>query len=360
MKKVVHLMTNLGCGGLEKVVVNTINATHQHVSHFIISLTDDLTMASELPENVKIFVVHKKEGRDLSVYRKILQLLQNIQADVVNTYNFGTMEYQVLAWIAGCKKRVHIDHGLGGDPTDGRGYSRRLFRKVVGLLLDAYVVVSDDLKKFITDKVGIQSDKVHLIRNGITLESSEHQPESSMGGLTLMTVGRLVEVKNQQALIRAAHQWNKNNPLRLPVHVMLVGDGVLRKELEQLTVDIGAQATTHFMGQSMSPWQYATQADAFILTSLYEAMPMTILEAMARSIPVLCAEVGGVGDFISNKEAILFTGDNDRELYLAIDYLYDLPDFARRQLGVQGFNFVQNNFSLQKMTDSYLSIWTTH
>lgn len=355
---ILHIVPSLGCGGMEKVLVDLICASSAQVRHTIISLSDDVTMAGALPEGVVVSITPKKEGQDLKIHLTLFQLLRKHRPDVVNTYNFGTMEYQWLAALCGCRRRVHVDHGLGGDPSHGNSQWRRKFRKMISGLLDAYIVVSEDLRDWVTHVVGVPSNKVHLIRNGVLIPTERHQaPQRKDVGLSLITVGRMVEVKNQQALIRAAARWNREHPTLPPVHIHLVGDGVLRPELEEIARQSGSVKTTHFWGQTLTPWAHANRADAFILTSLYEAMPMTILEAMSRSCPVLCAKVGGIGDFISPNEAVLFEGGSDAALYQSIDQFYHLPREDRAALAERGKVFVSTHYSQQRMAEQYLKAW---
>lgn len=358
MKRIVHVMSSFGCGGLEKVVLNILSHSHLQYKHTVISLSSDVVMAETLPSDVELIIIDKKDGKDLGFHLKLFKQFSLLKPDIVTTYNFGCLEYQFVARLSGCKHCVHIDHGHGGDRSEGKDFVKRKFRRLMSVFLNQYIVVSDDLKDFVTNIVGVPARKVHLIRNGIRIDGGRHQPANASGsGLSLMTVGRLVEVKNQQALIRMAHEWNVKNPGKKAVHVHLVGDGELRGELEGLAQRIGAFETTHFHGQTMTPWSYANQSDAFIMTSLYEAMPMAILESMSIACPVMCSKVGGIGDFLSNNEAVLFEGKSDSALYDAIDAFYHMPDHERQKLGLSGFNFVLQKYSQEKMVSDYLQVW---
>jgi hypothetical protein len=92
--------------------------------------------------------------------------LKKISPDEINTYNLGTIEYHVTAFLSGVKTRVHSDHGHGGDAQDGLNKKNNFIRKVSSFFINDYVVVSQDLMDWVTKVVGVKPCVLHLIQFG--------------------------------------------------------------------------------------------------------------------------------------------------------------------------------------------------
>ena len=149
-KSIVHLVYSFGCGGLEKVIANLINhSTEYDVEHVLISLTDDISMLEQVDKKIKFFVLGKKSGNDIRTHVKLFSLLKEIKPQTINTYNFGTIEYHLVAKLAGVPIRVHSDHGRGGDDPAGRNKLHNTFRKFIANFITEYIVVSYDLFQWV-------------------------------------------------------------------------------------------------------------------------------------------------------------------------------------------------------------------
>ena len=129
----------------------------------------------------------------------------------------------------------------------------------------------------------------------------------------ILTVARLTGVKNLQLLIRAlaalAEVRNESN-WRLDI----VGSGPRREELAALAVTLGVRSQTVFHGQVARGemlWDFYDRADVFVLPSRSEGTPKVLLEAMARGVPVIASNVGGIPTTVGNNERGLLFGDND-------------------------------------------------
>lgn len=356
--RIVHLVYSFGCGGLEKVISNLINhSQHQpNLEHTILSLTDDVSMASELPDNVDVVCLNKKPGKDLLFYYRLYAALKKLSPTVLHTYNFGTIEYHPIAKMAGIKICVHADHGMGGDDPSGQNKSHNMVRKVVAPFIDHYIVVSDVLKTWAINVIGIPKEKVDFVFNGVLV--GEARPKYTQGfnaslPFKLLTVGRCVDVKNQEMLIRAYHTAVNKRP-DLHIHLTIVGDGPKFDELKQLRDELGMTNNISLPGLQMDIPKYMKACDGFILSSKYEAMPMTVLEAMAQTRPVICPKVGGVCDFINDDEAILTPANDESALADAIISLYDMNESERRLLAVRGHKATSERYNVGSMVERYM------
>jgi glycosyltransferase involved in cell wall biosynthesis len=98
------------------------------------------------------------------------------------------------------------------------------------------------------------------------------------------------------------------------------------------------------------------KADLFVLCSVYEAMPMTILEAMACQLPVIATNVGGVSHMISNNEAWIIESNNADVLANAIATAYSEKRLAQTK-AEQGLKLVEDKYSIEQMVKAYMNLY---
>ncbi len=354
-KKVVHLVYSMGCGGLEKVIVNLINGSYEEVEHNIISLTPEFEMTAGIIPDIKIFCLDKKPGKDIGCHFRLYKLLKQLSPDAINTYNFGTIEYHVTAYLAGVKTRVHSDHGHGGDAQDGLNKKNNFIRKVSSYFIDDYVVVSQDLMDWVTKVVKVKPGRLHLIQNGVEVPSSiSIKKPTATGEKVICTVGRLDPVKNQPLLLKAFKQVLQSTTL--PVTLKIVGDGPERNALEALAVSLDIQRHVEFMGYREDVREQLESCDVFVLSSHYEAMPMTILECMAIGRPVVTTDVGGIRHFINERYASFVAPGDTRGL--ADEILNKLNETLETASQINNaHNLVLEKYSLNAMAKRYSEIY---
>jgi glycosyltransferase involved in cell wall biosynthesis len=95
------------------------------------------------------------------------------------------------------------------------------------------------------------------------------------------------------------------------------------------------------------------KADVFVLSSLYEAMPMTILEAMANKVPVICTNVGGISQFISEQEAWFARSDDIASLSKRLVEIRE-DNNSREQKVNKAYKLVRENYGIDNMVNQYM------
>lgn len=355
---VAHLTQSFGCGGLEKVIVNTINHSshYKNVKHIVISLTSDVGMKSELPPNVEVVTLNKRDGIDLRVHKALYMLLKEKRVTIFHTYNFCTIEYHMVAKACGISRRIHADHGLGGDDSQGTNYKRLLLRRAMSQLIHKYVVVSDDLKKWVISDVGVKEDKVDFVFNGVKLLPKKMVNAARKDDLVLTIIGRLAPVKNHERLFKSLAELRKLHP-GFSLICNVVGEGPDANKLEGIVNELQLEDVVIFHGLKMDVAPFLDAADVFILSSDYEAMPMTVLEAMSNSTPVICPKVGGVTDFISASEAILAEPHSTESLVECLLRFNSMNTNERQCLVDNGHDLVSRNYSIEKMVERYFTLY---
>ena len=358
--KVVHLVYSFGIGGLERVIVNLINNSKElDAEHHIVTLIDDHAFASHLEPKVCMHSLNKKDGKDLLCHFRLFKLLKKLNPDVVHTYNFGTIEYQAVAWLAGVPVRVHAEHGRESSYKkidNPQKYER--FRKLMIPFLNYFVVVSKDLQSWGQTRLGLTDKKLKLIFNGISLsEFSCNENIEQSKDFTFASVGRLVDVKNHELLINAFHRSMEIDSTLSQAKLVIVGDGPNMSALKQQINDLKLGSNVTLTGHCGDIPSILNRSNVFVLSSRYEAMPMTALEAMACRLPVIGPRVGGVEFILNNKVNGLLVEPNEVEkMASALVYAFQHKD-ELITMGINGRAMVESDFSVDAMCKNYIELY---
>ena len=139
----------------------------------------------------------------------------------------------------------------------------------------------------------------------------------------IITTSRLVQKNAVDILIKAAAEL-KNINSELKFKLLILGDGKLKKVLEKLTADLGLKENVLFLGfiPQEEIYVYLGIADIFVRPSRSEGLGNSFLEAMAVRVPIIGTNVGGIPDFLKDKETGLFCKvDDPRDLAEKIEML---------------------------------------
>ena len=304
---VVHIIYALSTGGLENGLVNIINrCPTDRYRHAIICLTTADDFANRISvDGVAVYQLHKREGHDLGMYRRLRALLRELRPDIVHSRNLAALESQLAGIALPRIKRVHGEHGREISDVDGTNRKYLFLRRLMRFFMHRYITVSKDLENWLISFVGVRPEIVTQVYNGVdtaaftpaTVKPLALLPRHWQGRddiLVLGTVGRLTPVKDQQLLLRALAGLTEQFPdLASRLRLMVVGDGPLAEELNRLSVDLGLGDNVWFAGDRADVPELLGAIDVFVLPSLGEGISNTVLEAMASGLPVVATAVGG-------------------------------------------------------------------
>ncbi|KLV01003.1 glycosyltransferase [Photobacterium aphoticum] len=367
-RSVVHIVHGFHIGGLEKLIVNCINKMGNHYQHTIISLTsasDDI--AKQLNYPVKVIALDKPPGNSARLYPLLYKHLRTLNPDIVQTYNLATIEYQCIAALARIPIRIHAEHGRDTYDPFGKVKKYRYLRKICAPFIHHVVAVSDDLYQWLAHDVGIPENKLILIRNGINTEHFQPAASSRPSDknvtafphtFTFGHVARLQSVKNQQLLILAYQSACEQSPtFAEDTQLVLVGDGDQRAALEQLAAQSTSGAQIHFAGSQTDMREQYARFDAFVLSSIAEGIPLTLLESMSMGIPHIVTNVGGIGEvIIDGCTGIGVPSENQAALTTALLEFYHQKNQLPK-MGASARHRIEASFSENSMVEAYKTLY---
>ncbi|TPH13286.1 TIGR03088 family PEP-CTERM/XrtA system glycosyltransferase [Litorilituus lipolyticus] len=351
---IVHLIYRLDIGGLERVMLNCINKlAGEPYKHVIISLTDANHFAQDQESPLEVFCLNKKQGNDFSVHFKLFKLLKQIQPHILHSYNLSTIEYHPIAWLAGVPGHIHAEHGRDIADPQGLNKKHNFLRKLMAYFIQRYICVSEDLFQWLISTVGIPQNKALLIQNGIDTEQFNLAKKDS-DSIRLAIVARISPVKDHYNLLKALVILQGKVGLQDMPQVSVVGDGTQKAELEKFCQS-NKLTSVNFLGARDDIAQIISETDIFVLSSLAEGIPMTILEAMSGKTAVVSTAVGGIPEVITDGvEGFLVEKSNPEALASAIKKYLDEPELIAKH-GEKGRERILNHFNEKNMVQAYLN-----
>lgn len=367
---IVHLMHRFDTGGLENGVVNLINhLPPARYRHLVVALTEVTDFKRRLHDpQVRCLGLGKGPGHGARLYPRLWRLLRDERPAIVHSRNLAALEMQVAAWAARVPVRLHGEHGRDVDDLDGSSVKHQRIRRLYAPFVGRYVALSQDLERYLVDRVGIGAQRIEQIYNGVDAErfrpaadgpaAIAGAPFAAPGHWLIGTVGRLQAVKHQTLLAQAFARAIALAPgLRDRVRLVVVGDGPLRQPVEAALVAGGVRDLAWLPGERSDVPDIMRGLNCFVLPSLAEGISNTILEAMASGLPVLATDVGGNAELVTHgSTGEVLPSDDTEAMAQAIVRLAQQPGRAAA-MGQAGRADIERRFSLQAMVAAYQSLY---
>ena len=370
MPLIAHIIHHLGIGGLENGLVNLINSIPgNRYRHAVICLAGYSDFADRIArDDVRIFDLAKRPGKDIGCYYRLFKLIRQLQPRIVHTRNFGTLDSQFVAAMAGVDYRIHGEHGWDVGDLHGTLEKTVFLRRMSRAVVHRYTAVSKHMADWLQNEIRIPAVKVTQIYNGIDADkfrpSYENELVPGSGGgdhsdtVVIGTVGRLDPIKDHLTLLRAFDSLVNRSPSRSrKLQLVIVGAGEMQQKLDQFVSERQLDACITFAGASDDVASLLRRFDIFVLPSLNEGISNTILEAMATGLPVLASSAGGNPELV--QEGItgsLFAPGDAKRLADLISTYVDSPDLRRAQ-GSAGRVRAIEDFGMDAMVDRYLYLY---
>lgn len=364
---VAHVIYRLGVGGLENGLINLINRMPaERYRHLIVCIDDYTDFRYRITrQDVRVHALHKRPGRDLRLFPRLLGLLRRERPAVVHSRNLAGLDALLPALLAGVRHRVHGEHGRDADDADGTNPRPRRLRRLHRPLVSHYIALSGELERYLRERIGVPPERISRIHNGV--DTDRFTPGratlpvrgfSDPACLVLGTVGRLDAVKSQVHLVEAMGLLRERNPRLAPrLRLALVGDGPLRSRVESRVRELGLGDRVWMAGSRDDVHELMRGFDLFVLPSLAEGISNTILEAMACGLPVVATDVGGNPELVEAGRTGLLVPPADPAAMAQAMETYALDADLRRRAGVLARDRAERVFSLDAMVAGYLGVY---
>jgi glycosyltransferase involved in cell wall biosynthesis len=229
--------------------------------------------------------------------------------------------------------------------------------RLVSTCVDRYLAVSRQVATQLRERFGVRADKITQVPNAVALDRfpravspAAARPADPAVPHTVLTVARLDPQKGLHDLVAAA-------ALVPEARVMVVGEGPERPALETEIARLGRGARFHLLGFRSDVPDLLAASDLFVLPSLFEGLPLSILEAMAAGKPVVATAIGGNDEaVVDGATGLLVPPGDPRALADAIRALLRDPE-RRRRLGEAGRRRAEAEFSAPEMVRRVAAVY---
>lgn len=293
--KLMHLMATLGMGGAEKVVLDLSRLTNRATFEVtVVSLTDrQELLPSFLDNNINVEILHTKRTIN-SVWHSLNQLIKLVERYKIDILHAHLTHANILATLLKLRfpklKLVFTPHS-----TNLGSKLRETFVRVTKKIRDGDILFSESMKK------NIYRQDVAIIPNGI--DSAQFRLNcTKFAPFTFICIGRLESVKNQIALIDPILQLKKRG---YQFQVLLIGEGVERTAIEKAIQEHELQDCVRLLGLRRDIPKLCNQAHCLLIPSLWEGLPIALLEGGASGLPIISVNVGSIPILLNKKTGYL-------------------------------------------------------
>lgn len=354
-------------GNIPSLIPVILGINPQKYETIGIYLTKNSDTPNLLEQNgKKVFFVSQKPKLPFFraiAFLKLSKILKDQGVDILHCHHHISTVYGVIAGrLAKTPVILSHVHGLGRT----RNFRRKLLNRFILSKVDRILTVSQAVK---TDV--LQNNPFLPVANVINVGNSIdydyfasakfdkkilHEkfgvpPESFVFG----TAGRLAPTKGQQYLIEAFANVKKTYP---DIHLLIAGQGELQDELKKTASILGCDSYIHFLGKVTNMPEFYYACDAFVLPSIAEGMPRTVLEAMACGTFCVASSVGGIPEILdSARLGMLVPVKNTNALADAMKKIINMPQSEKTAITAAAKEHTKTNYNhsmrIKKIEDIY-------
>lgn len=340
--KILEIIPQLSQGGAERFVVDLCNElSMRHDVTLVVLHNIDKTgfFLKEISTRVKVFSMNKRKGFDLGLFFKLRSLVKKENPDVVHTH-LRAIVYSFLAYLNPLHtKYIHTVHNdAAKEASDGISRLCRKFAFKTKRVVP--ITISEESKKSFIDFYGITPPMIYNGRPAYKKSTDFQNVKQELNSLRtnpdvpiIVNVARVCPQKNQLMLAKAVEDLNqKGKNIELAI-IGRIDDSPYSEELRDFK-----SSHVHLLGTRNNPRDYIKAADAFCLSSLYEGMPITLIECFSVGTIPICTPVGGIKNMIEDgKNGILSTGVSQREIEESLMRFIDMSNKEKEIMKLNSF-----------------------
>jgi L-malate glycosyltransferase len=355
----VQVIYTLEIGGVEKLAVTIgANLDRSRFRPAICALDGDGVLAEELVRHGIPYHVLWRKGIEAGVLARLYRCFRQDNVRIVHTHQFPQLLFSLLPAKAYGAKIVHTEHEFYLYRNNAR--ARRLFKQLVRFC-SALTVVGPEVARYYVEELGVPPQRIHVIPNGVDLDQFNFAGPESRRRLGLSSdevifgiVGRIEPEKDHRNLLQAFRTLVDH---RQAVRLLIVGDGSLRAELESYSRSLGLEQNVTFLGARNDIPEVLAALDVFVLSSVHEGVPLSVVEAMGAGKPIIATDVGGLRLLVKPSfNGLLVPAADPAALEAAMSDLTGNPTL-REEMGARSRQIARDSFSVSTMINRYQEIY---
>jgi L-malate glycosyltransferase len=358
-----QLLIGLGMGGAEVLAARMARRLRDRFRFVFACLDEQGVLGGELrAEGFPVHVLGRRAGVDWRCCRRLAALVKSERVTVVHAHQYTPFFYATASRLPRrCPPVAFTEHGrwFPDFPRPKRIVANRM---LLGPR-DRVIGVGESVRQSLIRNEGINSRRVEVIYNGVNLEAYSAQPPSPMeiaearremgvgeADFVVIQVARLDHLKDHVTAIETFNRVVAQCP---GAKLVLVGEGPERAKIEEAVQRLDLGCSVRMIGLRQDVPRLIRAADLFLLTSISEGIPLTLIEAMAARVPVVSTRVGGVVEVVEeDRNGLLAASGDAPALAKHVLRLAGNPAL-RREFGERGRLRAEAMFSETRMIDQY-------
>lgn len=340
--KILHLITGLNPGGAEKVVFDLSRSLKKlGYDIFVIGISDKNYLLNQFLKakiNARTLNITKSVPSFFEGLKKLYLFIKKNHIKVVHAHMHHALMMAILIKFAIPKlKIVFTSHSFNVGSR-----KRELIIKCSKIFRDIDIIFSRRMWKSIYKK------KAVVIPNGIETSIYEMDiPKNKV--FTFVCIGRLELVKNHKFLVDVAVELQ--NDFEFEIH--FVGEGYLKDDLVKYTREMNVEKIFKFLGFRTDINTICNQSHVFLLPSLWEGMPISILEAGSSILPIIATPVGSIPELIDQNMGYL---SEIKDFKNTMKFVYHNYDEAMRKAILLNKR-IKNHYDLGSITQMHIDVY---
>jgi glycosyltransferase involved in cell wall biosynthesis len=304
-------------------------------------------------------------GHDLTAIRDLRDVIREHRPHIVHTHTAKAGAVGRIAAVTARLQRppviVHTFHGhvLRGYFNAPRAELFRQVERALARKTDRLIAVSPEVRDELVSFGVAPPEKFEIVRLGLDLERRAIAPSGAGAAvrrglgvpaerLLVGWFGRMTEIKRVDDLLAAFARAREGD---VDAELLLAGDGPLRQTLARQAIQLGIADRTHFLGMQEEVASLYAACDLVALSSSNEGTPVSLIEALAASTPVLSTDVGGVRDVVRDGETGLLVPAGDIEALADAITRFAEDASLRERLAGAGRDDAFRNYSVERLVD---------
>lgn len=340
--RIAHIVWTLSTGGIQTMLVDIVNeqVKTQDVAVFVVNCVVDEVLVNKLDKRVLLVLCNRKPGSKNPIpIMKLNRMMYTFHPDIIHCHE-DKLTGLLFRNKTPLVRTIHNTH------SSSKEYIR----------FESLCCISNAVQKY-TVSQGYPDSVV--VYNGIHLDHIPMctAPAAKTGPKRIVCVGRLHPMKGQPILIESANELINERGVK-DFTIDFIGDGELRKELEELSIKYGVENHIRFLGSKPREWFYPKlkDYDLFVLPSVSEGFGLTLAEAVAARIPVLTCDLPGPMEVIAGGRYGQYfkTGDSHSLTNKIVDILQKGSDIKMIE---DAWQYVKDHFDITITSQKYIDVY---
>ncbi|GAB5439970.1 MAG: glycosyltransferase [Fuerstiella sp.] len=358
---VCHVIHALGVGGAEVLVDHLVRRLSDRFRG-IVAVLDDVGEIGERLQRDGFVVEHlyRAPGIDRGCAKRLHQFAAREGAGLFHAHQYTPFFQAMLSrGLTGSRPIVFTEHGRHFPDLPSR--KRSIVNRLMLRRHDRLVGVGGSVRQALIENEGLPSGRVEVVYNGVDLEAMNRPSETARQRLrnefglesddfVCVQVARLHPLKDHGTALAAVDEARRMLP---NIRLLIVGEGDERSAIESEITRRGLQQHVTLTGNRTDVSDLLAASDVFLMSSISEGIPLTIIEAMASARPVVSTAVGGIPEMIHDgKTGLLASAGDAKTLARQLQRLHQQPALRRRIVEAAAES-ARRRFSLTGMLNQY-------